>query len=173
MLILDVDGVLTDGRIIIGNDGEEFKFFNVKDGLGIKLLQKLGLVVAAITGKNSHIVQSRLSALGILDIYQGQINKLEAFEDLLGKYKIKPEQVAYMGDDLPDLPLMQKVGVSIIPKDAHDLLKDFSDYQCALKGGKGAVREVCDLIYQAHGLTEKLLEDYLTIGEAGKYAAAI
>jgi 3-deoxy-D-manno-octulosonate 8-phosphate phosphatase (KDO 8-P phosphatase) len=169
MLILDVDGVLTDGKIIIGNDGEELKFFNVKDGLGIKHIQKLGIVIAIITGKSSNIVQSRMSALGVEDIYQGQKNKLNAFSELLEKYNFKKHEVAYIGDDLPDAPLLNDVGCAIIPQDGHALLYDLVDYRCKAKGGEGAVREVCDLLYEANDLTKKLLEDYLALGEAGTY----
>ena len=169
MLILDVDGVLTDGKIIIGNDGEELKFFNVKDGLGIKHIQKLGIIVAVITGKSSNLVQSRMSALGVLDIYQGQKNKLKAFAELLEKYHLEKCEVAYVGDDLPDAPLLNEVGCAIIPQDGHASLYDLADYRCKAKGGEGTVREVCDLIYEAKDLTGKLLEDYLSLGEAGTY----
>jgi 3-deoxy-D-manno-octulosonate 8-phosphate phosphatase (KDO 8-P phosphatase) len=169
LLILDVDGVLTDGRIVLGNDGEELKFFNVKDGLGIKNIQKLGIKVAIITGKSSEIVAKRMQSLGVDDIYQGQKNKLEAFQELLAKYNYKECDVGYMGDDLPDAPLLEKSGCAFIPWDANKLLYELVDYRCELKGGQGAVREVCDLIYEAKGLSSKILNDYLLHGEAKIY----
>ena len=169
LLILDVDGVLTDGRIILGNDGEELKFFNIKDGLGIKNIQKLGIKVAIITGKSSRIVANRMQGLGVSDIYQGQNNKLEAFQTLIEKYNYKECEVGYMGDDLPDAPLLKRSGCAFIPLDANKLLYELVDYRCELRGGQGAVREVCDLIYEAKGLSSKILNDYLLYGEAKTY----
>ncbi|WP_192483885.1 MULTISPECIES: KdsC family phosphatase [Cysteiniphilum] len=165
LLVLDVDGVLSDGKIILGNDGNETKHFDVKDGLGMLLLQKFGVKVAVITGKSSQIVHNRLTALGVNDIYQGQKNKIKAYEELLTKHQISKENVAYMGDDLPDLTLMIKSAVSFAPADALSAVKTRVDYVTAQKGGYGAVREVCDLILEIKGFLDKVIDDYITVGE--------
>jgi 3-deoxy-D-manno-octulosonate 8-phosphate phosphatase (KDO 8-P phosphatase) len=169
LLILDVDGVLTDGRIVISAQGEAHKFFNVKDGLGIKLLHRMGMRIAVITGKNSAIVNKRLSDLGIDDVYQNQPNKIEAFDDLKHRYKLNNDQIAYIGDDLPDLPLIKRSGVAITVNDGHYLMHDHVDYVTQIQGGHGAVREAADLFFRAHGLIDKLLDDFIEVGEARKY----
>lgn len=166
LLILDVDGVLSDGRIVLGNDGNELKFFDVKDGLGILLLQKFGIKVAIITGKSSNLVQERFENLGIVDIYQGQKNKLVAFANLKEKYSLSDCEVAYMGDDLPDLPIIKKVGFSASPKDAVFEIKNTVDYICENLGGRGAVRELCDIILHSKGLSSKIISDFIIYGEA-------
>lgn len=165
LLVLDVDGVLSDGKIILSNDGNETKHFDVKDGLGMLLLQKFGVKLAVITGKSSQIVHNRLTALGVNDIYQGQKNKIKAYEDLLTKHQISKENIAYMGDDLPDLTLMMKSAVSFAPADALSAVKTRVDYVTAQKGGYGAVREVCDLILESKGFLNKVIDDYITAGE--------
>ncbi|WP_100550671.1 KdsC family phosphatase [Caedibacter taeniospiralis] len=165
LLILDVDGVLTDGKIILGNDGNEIKNFDVKDGLGMLLLQKFGIKLAVITGKTSKIVETRLMALGVKDVYQGQKNKLQAFDDLLAKYEFTPYEVAYMGDDLPDLAIMAKSLVTFAPSDAVAIVKSKVDYVTLSKGGQGAVREICDLILDAKGVYQVVLQDFITFGE--------
>ncbi|MFT6835818.1 MAG: 3-deoxy-D-manno-octulosonate 8-phosphate phosphatase (KDO 8-P phosphatase) [Francisellaceae bacterium] len=166
LLILDVDGVLTDGKIILSNNGDELKSFNVKDGLGIKLLQKLGIEVAIITGKTSNLVQRRFESLGVKYIYQGQSNKIKAYQSLLARLNFIDNQVAYIGDDLPDLPLLTLVGFSITVNDGHYLIKNKVDFCTSQNGGDGAVREVCDMIYKVHGLEKKLVEDFISLGEA-------
>lgn len=166
LLILDVDGVLTDGKIIISNDGNEYKNFNVKDGLGLVLLQKLGLRIAVITGKTSKIVADRLVALGLdsEDVFQGQKNKLKAYEILKGKYSLEDNQIAYIGDDLPDITLMNKVGVSAAPADSIDIVQDYANYVCRLNGGEGAVREFCDYLIKQSGLYNKVIKDFIELG---------
>lgn len=166
LLILDVDGVLTDGKIIFSNDGNESKHFNVKDGLGIKLLQQAGIEVAIITGKASEIVATRFKNLGVKEIFQGQKNKLAAFEQLQQKHKLNQNQIAYIGDDLPDLAVIEKSGFSAAPKDAMTIVSDTVDYVCKYDGGQGAVREVCDLLLCAKGLLSQIINDYMTLGEA-------
>ncbi|WP_119328554.1 KdsC family phosphatase [Cysteiniphilum halobium] len=166
LLILDVDGVLSDGKIILSNDGNLTKNFDVKDGLGMLLLQKFDVKLAVITGKTSQVVQDRLSSLGVHDIYQGQKNKVKAYEDLLKKHQISEKNVAYMGDDLPDLTLMMKSAISFAPCDAINTVKTRVDYVTVQKGGCGAVREVCDLILESKGLLDKIIDDYITFGEA-------
>ena len=166
MLVLDVDGVMTDGSIILGNNGNETKQFNVKDGLGIKLVRQLGLVTAVITGKESALVARRCENLGIDAVYQNQPNKLEAFNSLLHHFHLEAAQVAYIGDDLPDLALIQRAGLGITPADAHYLVRQHSDLCLASYGGHGAVREFCDLLFQAHNLEAMLVEAYCSRGEA-------
>jgi 3-deoxy-D-manno-octulosonate 8-phosphate phosphatase (KDO 8-P phosphatase) len=151
LLVCDVDGVLSDGRIYMGNDGEELKTFHTHDGFGIKALLNAGIDVAVITGRTSHIVQRRMQALGVQHIYQGQGNKLPAFEDLLDKLDLSPSQTAYVGDDVIDLPVMQSAALGIAVANSHPLVLQQADWVTRTRGGEGAVREVCDLILQAHG----------------------
>ena len=166
LAIFDVDGVLTDSRIIISNDGNEFKNFNVKDGLGLVLLQKLGIRVAIITGKESKIVHDRFVSLGLdaEDIYQGQKNKIKSYENLKNKYDLNDQDIAYMGDDLPDLILMNKVGLSATPFDSIAIVKEYADYVCQNNGGNAAVREFCDYIIKHMGLHNKIINDFLEFG---------
>lgn len=146
LLILDVDGVLSDGLIYMGNNGEELKAFNVRDGYGIRCALTSDIEVAIITGRKAKLVEDRCATLGITHLYQGQSNKLIAFSDLLEKLAIAPENVAYVGDDLIDWPVMEKVGLSVAVADAHPLLIPRADYVTRIAGGRGAVREVCDLL---------------------------
>ena len=151
LLILDVDGVLSDGLIYMGNNGEELKAFNVRDGYGIRCALTSDIEVAIITGRNAKLVEDRCETLGITHLYQGQSDKMAAFNDLLGKLAIAPENVAYVGDDLIDWPVMAEVGLSIAVADAHPLLIPRADYVTHINGGRGAVREVCDLLLLAQG----------------------
>ncbi|WP_087016670.1 3-deoxy-manno-octulosonate-8-phosphatase KdsC [Thaumasiovibrio subtropicus] len=157
LLICDVDGVFSDGLIYMGNQGEELKTFHTRDGFGVKAVMKTGVEVAVITGRQSHIVQQRMSALGINHIYQGQEDKVIAFNELIAQLGIKPEHVAYIGDDLIDWPVMAKVGLSVCVADGHPLLRLKADYVTQIRGGHGAVREVCDLILEARGELDKHL----------------
>ena len=149
LLVCDVDGVLSDGRIYMGNDGEELKTFHTHDGFGIKALLNAGIDVAVITGRSSNIVQRRMQALGVQHIYQGQGDKLPAFEDLLDKLGLTAAQTAYVGDDVIDLPVMQNAALGIAVANAHPLVLQKADWTTRTRGGYGAVREVCDLILQA------------------------
>lgn len=149
LVICDVDGVLSDGLIYMGNQGEELKAFNVRDGYGIRCLITSDIDVAIITGRDSKIVADRAKTLGITHLYQGQSNKLIAFKNLLHITGLQPEQIAYIGDDLIDWPVMEKVGLSVAVADAHPLLLPKSNYVTHLSGGKGAVRELCDIILLA------------------------
>ncbi|SEI08955.1 3-deoxy-D-manno-octulosonate 8-phosphate phosphatase (KDO 8-P phosphatase) [Rheinheimera pacifica] len=146
LLICDVDGVFSDGRIYLGNQGEELKAFHTRDGYGVKALRQAGIEVAVITGRNSAIVQQRMTALTVPFIYQGQENKLAAFADLRQQLQLTPEQIAYIGDDLPDWAVMQHCGLSVAVKDAHPYLRQHAHYITTMAGGFGAVRELCDLI---------------------------
>ncbi|HSG52745.1 MAG TPA: 3-deoxy-manno-octulosonate-8-phosphatase KdsC [Rheinheimera sp.] len=151
LLICDVDGVFSDGRIYLGNSGEELKAFHTRDGYGIKALRQAGIEVAIITGRQSEIVAKRMASLTVPYIYQGQENKLAAFDELQRKLQLKPEQIAYIGDDLSDWQVMQYCGLAVAVKDAHPYLVQHADFVTSLPGGYGAVRELCDLLLISHG----------------------
>lgn len=151
LLALDVDGVLTDGKLYFGNSGEELKAFSTLDGLGIKLLQDSGVTVALITARNSALVQLRAQNLGIQHVCQGSHNKLQSLTELLKTLGLALEQTAYVGDDLPDLACLRQARLGIAVANAHDALKQQATWVTTLAGGAGAVREVCDLILQAQG----------------------
>lgn len=146
LFIMDVDGTLTDGKIYIGPQGEVFKAFNTKDGLGIKRLREKGIIPVIITGRSSEIVVARAKELGIDEIYQGIKDKLAVYRHLVDKYKVNDEEVAFIGDDLNDLPLLNKVGLSFGVADAVETVRAAVDYVTKQKGGEGAVREAIDLI---------------------------
>jgi 3-deoxy-D-manno-octulosonate 8-phosphate phosphatase (KDO 8-P phosphatase) len=151
LFVCDVDGVFSDGRIYLGNDGEELKAFHTKDGFGLKAIMQQGIEVAIITGRQSNIVENRMTALGIKHIYQGKDDKLSVYKTLIEKLGLLPEQTAYIGDDVVDLPVMRIAGLGIAVNDAHPLVRHEADLITTIKGGFGAVREVCDLFLQAHG----------------------
>lgn len=151
LLVLDVDGVFSDGRIYLGNDGEELKAFHTRDGFGIKALTNAGFHVAVITGRQSLIVERRMQHLGVPHIYQGQADKNGAYDELLATLNLTAEQVAYVGDDIPDLELIQRSGLGIAVHDAHPAVQQGAQYITRCYGGFGAVREVCDMILLAHG----------------------
>ena len=160
LLICDVDGVLTKGEVYLDNSTLELKAFNIKDGLGFKLLQQSNIEIAIITGRNSSIVDRRMTELGITHVYQGQKNKVAAYEELLKKLELQPNQVAYMGDDLPDLPLMKRSGLGIAVADAHFFVREKADWITFNDGGYGAARDVADLILDAKGLLENIHDGY-------------
>ena len=151
LLICDIDGVFSDGRIYLGNDGEELKAFHTRDGFGIKALMNGGVEVAVITGRRSHIVEQRMQALGVQHIYQGQHDKREAYAALVETLKLEAQQIAYVGDDVPDLELIRTVGLGIAVRDAHASVQQAASYVTALPGGFGAVREVTDLLLLSQG----------------------
>lgn len=146
LLICDVDGVLSNGLIYMGNQGEELKAFHVRDGYGIRCLKKSGVEVAIITARSAELVKNRAQTLSITHLYQGQVDKSLAYKELLTKLNCQPEQVAYIGDDLIDLPVMNEVGLSVAVADAHPVVRKKAHYITRIVGGQGAVREVCDLI---------------------------
>lgn len=152
LLILDVDGVMSDGRIVFTDNGEETKFFNVHDGLGIQLLLENNIQVAVISGRDSPLVTKRTQQLKIPFVYQGQFNKIAAYEDLLNKLHLTPEQTAHIGDDLPDIALFNRVGLAIAVANAVPLAKEHADWTTEKAGGMGAIREICDLILRAQDL---------------------
>jgi 3-deoxy-D-manno-octulosonate 8-phosphate phosphatase (KDO 8-P phosphatase) len=149
LLILDVDGVLTDGRLWMGDDGAEYKTFNVKDGHGIKALIEVGTDVAVITGRRSAAVDRRMGELGVRHYYAGQHDKIAAFNELLQTLALQPSQIAYVGDDEPDVPVMQRVALPVAVADAHESAKKVAGWITLANGGAGAVREVCDLLMAA------------------------
>ncbi|MGD8843432.1 MAG: 3-deoxy-manno-octulosonate-8-phosphatase KdsC [Gammaproteobacteria bacterium] len=161
LLIFDVDGVLTDGSLFLGDDGQEYKAFHSQDGHGIKMLQKHGVRCAIITGRTSRVVEHRMRNLGIDLIYQGQENKLEGFAELLQRVGLEPEQVAYMGDDVVDLPVMRKVGFAIAVSNAHPMVTRHAHWQTPRAGGRGAARDACEMLMEAHGVLQQELESYL------------
>lgn len=144
LIIFDVDGVLTDGRIYYLPDGSEIKVFHVHDGLGLKQLQQSGIKTAVISGRGGAAVAKRLQELGIDDITLNCSNKIAIFKQLLAKYNLSAEQVAYVGDDIPDLEIMQQVGLAITVPNAHAAIKAIAHWQTQLAGGHGAIREVTD-----------------------------
>lgn len=161
LLILDVDGVLTDGRLFFDNNGKEYKCFHARDGHGIKLLRQTGVEVAVISGRKSNSVAIRMKNLGVDYVYQGHENKIAAFYEIIESLSIEPEQAAHVGDDLLDLPIMTRVGLSIAVNDANDSVKEHADWCTTTPGGMGAVREVCDFIMQSQGTFESVLKSYL------------
>lgn len=161
LLVLDVDGVLTDGRIYYGNSGEELKAFNIKDGLGIKLLQGAGVTVAIITGRNSDSVQRRASELGISEIIQGREDKITALQQLTQRLAIDLRECAYMGDDLPDLAAIRAAGIGMTVADAVATVASHADWQSRSVGGQGAVREACEYLLAARDALGDAEADYL------------
>jgi len=158
LVIFDVDGVLTDGSIIMGDDGEEYKAFNARDGHGMRLLQYTGITLAVITGRTSKVVTHRMENLDIKYVYQGQRVKLPAFEELLTRLDLSPNQCAYVGDDWVDLAIMKQVGLAITVNDADEIMKKNAHWTTPANGGKGAARQVCELIMQSQGTLEDQLE---------------
>ena len=161
LVVFDVDGVLTDGSLYLGDDGQEYKAFHSRDGHGMKLLQAAGIEIGIITGRTSRVVEHRMASLGIEHVYQGQLDKLPAFEDLVRKLDLAPQNVAYVGDDVVDLPIMVRVGLAIAVADAHPLVARHAHWQTASPGGRGAARDVCELILEARGLLQDLFRQYV------------
>ncbi|ALE52406.1 3-deoxy-D-manno-octulosonate 8-phosphate phosphatase [Candidatus Thioglobus autotrophicus] len=161
LIIFDVDGVLTDGGLYFSDEGIELKRFNSLDGLGIKLLKKSGVEPAVISARDTPNVAHRMNNLGIEHFYQGQNDKLIAFNELLKKLSLKAEQVAYVGDDVIDLPVMRNIGLPIAVANAHDLVKDNACLITQKRGGHGAVREACDFILKAQDNYDSAMGAYL------------
>jgi 3-deoxy-D-manno-octulosonate 8-phosphate phosphatase (KDO 8-P phosphatase) len=161
LLILDVDGVLTDGGLYFSDEGIELKRFHSLDGLGIKLLQENNIEVAIISARNAPNVAHRMKNLGIKHFFQGKSDKLEALNTLLTQLDCSPNEIAYVGDDVIDLPVMRKIGLAIAVKNAHNLVKENADYITQKPGGNGAVREVCDFILKAQNLFDETMRKYL------------
>lgn len=151
LLILDVDGVMTDGRIIIDDSGLESKHFDVKDGHGLKILMRCGIDVVLLTGRKSRVVDHRAADLGIKEVHQGIWNKREVFDEILKRRKLSPEETAYVGDDVVDIPLLKRVGFGVAVADACPEATGVADYVTEHPGGRGAVREVCEVILKVQG----------------------
>lgn len=165
LLLLDVDGVMTDGRIVYDNQGVETKAFDVKDGHGLKLLQRAGVQVGIITGRESQVVAHRAKELGIEILYQGAKDKLVPYEEILESLGLIGEQVAYVGDDVVDLPVLRRVGFAATVADAVEDIKPYVDYVTTREGGRGAVREVCDYLLKRSGKWPMVTDRYFADAE--------
>ncbi|AOV17946.1 hypothetical protein BJI67_13540 [Acidihalobacter aeolianus] len=161
LMIFDVDGVLTDGRLILGDDGQEYKAFNSKDGHGMRMLADSGVALAILTGRSSRVVERRAADLGIDHVVQGRRDKLPAFEELLARIGLSAEAVAYVGDDIVDLPVMRRVGLAMAVADAAAEVRTHAHWVTAAAGGRGAAREACELVMRAQGQYERLVATYL------------
>ena len=161
LLLLDVDGVLSDGRLYFNNQGDEFKSFSTLDGQGIKTLQKSGVKVGIITGRTSNIVTKRAKDLGVSIVVQGREDKWEALQEILHEHPMELAEIAFMGDDWPDLTVMCRVGLALTPANGHFSVVERAHWQSSLRGGEGAVREACDLIMHAQQTFDTMLNTYL------------
>ena len=162
LLLLDVDGVLTDGSITYSDGGEELKTFNARDGFGLNLLRQTGVEVGIITARQSQALERRCQDLGISHLHQGKRNKVAVFREITNDLGLQGNEVAYVGDDWLDLPLLTQVGLAVTVADAVPEMKDFVDFVTRRNGGHGAVREVCDLIIDGKGMYQQLLDKYLS-----------
>ena len=160
-VIFDVDGVLTDGSLYLGDDGQEYKAFNSRDGHGMVMLAQGGVTLAIITGRSSEVVRIRMESLGIEHVLQGRREKLPAYEELKQQLGVDDHQVAYVGDDVVDLPVMRRVGLAVAVADAHPLVFEHAHWRTRSPGGRGAAREVCELILRAQGKLDAMLAAYL------------
>lgn len=161
LVIFDVDGVLTNGVLHYGKNGPEHKEFHVHDGQGIKLLIDSGIQVGIITACTSEVIAHRMKHLGVTHVYQGNTDKLPAYQDLKQKLQLSDEEIAYVGDDIPDLVLLSRVGLPISVPNAPKVMHQYVNLVTQSKGGKGAVREVCDLIMQAQGTYQTAIDKFL------------
>ena len=163
LVLFDVDGVLTDGRIVISDDGQEYKAFNSRDGHGIKMLQNNNIAVGVMTGRTSEVVKHRMQELDIKHVYQGCDEKLPVYRRLIAELGLAPEQAAYVGDDVVDLPIMLQTGLAIAVLNAHPIAKKYAHWITPSIGGYGAAREACELILYAQGAfhaeIQKLIPD--------------
>lgn len=160
LVLLDVDGVLTDGRLYYGNSGEELKAFDIQDGLGIKLLQKGGVKVGIITGRRSALLQRRAEELAISPLVQGREDKWLALNEMMQDLGVSLEEIAFVGDDLPDLAVIKRVGLGITPANGSHIVASQADWQTKNSGGDGAVREIAELILSAQDKLESILAAY-------------
>jgi 3-deoxy-D-manno-octulosonate 8-phosphate phosphatase (KDO 8-P phosphatase) len=160
MLILDVDGVLTGGEIIYGNDSFEMKKFNVQDGMGISMAKKSGILLGIITGRESLSVQRRAEELGFDEIYQNSPIKIKAYKEIIKKRNLKNEEIIYVGDDLQDIPVLKRVGISCSVANGVGEVKELVDYVATKKGGDGGVREIIDWFLDLRGEKQKILDSY-------------
>lgn len=159
-LISDVDGVLTNGLLYIDNHGNELKAFHVQDGMGLKLLMAANVKVVIITTARNEVIDHRMKQLGVSLFYKGQVEKQTAFEDIKNTLDLRNEECAYVGDDLPDLPIIRQVGLGVAVGNAVPQVREFADWQTQAHGGQGAIREVCDFILNAQNKSESALQGY-------------
>jgi 3-deoxy-D-manno-octulosonate 8-phosphate phosphatase (KDO 8-P phosphatase) len=159
-IAMDVDGVLTDGLLHLDSRGEEFKAFHVQDGLGIVLARRSGLIITWISSRKSKVLALRAKELGIDALYQNRVDKLEAFQDFLKKFRLIPHQVCYIGDDLVDLPILTRVGFAVAVSNAAKDVRSCVDYVTELQGGQGAVREVIEKIMKVQGTWKEQIQTY-------------
>jgi 3-deoxy-D-manno-octulosonate 8-phosphate phosphatase (KDO 8-P phosphatase) len=163
LVIFDVDGVLTDGHVILNSD-DEIKFFDSKDGHGLRAVQRHGIAVGIITGRSSRAVERRATDLEIAHLYMGKRDKLPVYRELIAKLSLAPEQTAFVGDDLPDLPIMLQTGLAVTVANAHAHMFRYSHWTTPSRGGRGAAREVCDLLLFAHGVYDNEMLHYVGAG---------
>ena len=161
LVIFDVDGVLTDGSLFIGDDGQEYKAFNSKDGHGIKMMMRNGIDGAIITGRTSRVVEHRVSDLGLTNVRQGCTEKLPVYEEMIAELGLSEEQTAFFGDDIVDLPIMLRVGLAVATNDAHHMVKRYSHWVTPCNGGRGAARDLADMVMFAQGTYESEMLKYL------------
>jgi len=161
LLLFDVDGVLTDGRLFLGDDGQEYKAFHSRDGHGLRMLQDNGVTVGLITGRRSQVVEHRVRDLGITHVYQGRREKLPAYLELVDKLGLNHEAVGFVGDDVVDLPIMLKVGLAVATADGHPVVRRYSHWVTPSNGGQGAARDICELILHAQGNYDRAMRAYL------------
>jgi 3-deoxy-D-manno-octulosonate 8-phosphate phosphatase (KDO 8-P phosphatase) len=161
LVIFDIDGVLTDGSLFIGDDGQEYKAFNSKDGHGIRMLQECGVKVAILTGRQSEVVLHRARDLGIELVMQGHRDKRPAFAQLMQETGLSADVIAYVGDDVVDLPVMKQVGMAIAVADSHPMVLEHAHFVTCAHGGRGAGREVCEYLMEARGQLAEKLASYL------------
>lgn len=161
-LILDVDGVLTDGSIIYCNSGKELKVFNVQDGFGMSLLERAGIKSIIITAKKSRALIKRAKEMKVAKVYQNAIDKVRAYDQVLKNFKLSDEEVCYIGDDLIDLPILRRAGLAVVVSDGVDELKAIAHYVTEKEGGRGAVREVIDIILKAKGQWNEVTRGYFS-----------
>lgn len=152
LVAFDVDGVMTDGSLTFDENGIEYKTFNAKDGQGVVMLNRAGIITAIITARDNGTVSHRAKILGITKLFQGQKNKIAALEQLIEEYNLKKDQICYMGDDLPDICILKEIGLPSCPKDAVSQVKSICKFISNNKGGRGAVRELCDFILESKNL---------------------
>ena len=152
LLVFDVDGVMTDGSVTYDENGIEYKTFNVKDGQGLVRMRQSGFVTAIIAARNNGTVKHRAENLNITELYQGQKYKLPALEEIMKKYNLNYDEVSYMGDDIPDICILEKVALACCPNDAVNEVKEICNFVSKINGGRGAVRELCDFILDVQGI---------------------
>ncbi len=161
LVIFDVDGVLTDGSLYLGDDGQEYKAFNSLDGHGMVMLQQSGVKIAIITGRTSEVVRIRMQSLGVEHLYQGQRDKRPAYAEIKKQLDLQDSEIAYVGDDVVDLPVMTQTGLAIAVQNAHPFTRQHAHWITSARGGDGAAREVCELILEAQGKLQPMLDEYL------------